>query len=82
MVRIIPAAIVTLLAALTLSAGHPAPVDPIGRKPAAAQLVGLDGKAAGLADLRGKRATVLVFISAECPVSNSYLAGLAELARE
>ena len=38
------------------------------------------GRAASLHDLRGPRATVLVFSGVDCPVGNLYMARLAELA--
>lgn len=40
------------------------------------------GKTAHLHDLRGKKAIVLVFLSFECPVSNSYAQPLADMASE
>jgi hypothetical protein len=40
-----------------------------------------DGRSVSLASVAGKKATVLVFLSFECPMSNSYLADLAALAR-
>lgn len=39
------------------------------------------GKSARLAEVAGRKATVLVFLSFECPMSNSYLADLNDLAR-
>jgi peroxiredoxin/mono/diheme cytochrome c family protein len=62
-------------------AADPTPDRHIGQTVGAVALTGLDGKPASLADLRGKAATVVVFASFECPVSNSYLAGLSDLAR-
>lgn len=50
-------------------------------KPAAAKLLGLDGQPATLNAVRGKAATAVVFISFDCPVSNSSIAGLNELAK-
>jgi peroxiredoxin len=38
------------------------------------------GKTRSFADLAGKRATVIAFLSTECPMSNSYLEVLTELA--
>src|SRR4051812_2732459 len=40
------------------------------------------GKTHRLYDLKDKKAIVLVFLSFECPVSNSYAAPLAEIAQE
>jgi hypothetical protein len=42
----------------------------IGAKAPAPKLAGLDGKAVAFDDVRGKTATVVVFVSFECPVSN------------
>lgn len=53
----------------------------IGQKVAAVQILGLDGKAASLGDLRGKAATVVVFVATECPVSNSYIPAVNDLAQ-
>src|SRR5262249_14639287 len=39
------------------------------------------GRPAPLTSVAGKKATVLVFLSFECPMSNSYLADLGALAR-
>lgn len=41
----------------------------------------LDGKPAGLRAQSGEKATVVVFLSLECPISNSYIVQLSELAR-
>ena len=49
--------------------------------PATVPLVALDGKAATLAPHAGKSATVVVFTSFDCPVSNSYVAQLNDLAK-
>jgi peroxiredoxin/mono/diheme cytochrome c family protein len=46
-----------------------------------AKLADLDGKPVAFADVRGKIATVVVFVSFECPVSNSYAELLNDLAR-
>src|SRR5688500_15322948 len=40
---------------------------------------GPDGKAVQLKDVQGKKATVVVFLSFDCPVSNSYATTLAGL---
>lgn len=57
------------------------PESVIGTKAPSLTLTALDGTATKLDTLRGKAATVVVFVSFECPVSNSYVAGLNELAR-
>jgi len=46
-----------------------------------AKLTDLGGKPVAFADARGKIATVVVFVSFECPVSNSYAELLNDLAR-
>ena len=53
----------------------------VGSKAPAPVLVGLDGKAVSFDALRGKTATVVVFVSFECPVSNSYSELLNDLAK-
>lgn len=45
-------------------------------------LTDIHGKPWSLQSHGGKKATVLVFVSIECPMSNAYLSDLAELARE
>lgn len=61
------------------AAGAPEAV--VGTKVAPPALPDLDGKATRFDDVKGKAATVVVFAFFECPVSNSYAAGLNELAR-
>ncbi|MDB5386454.1 MAG: Peroxiredoxin, partial [Planctomycetaceae bacterium] len=46
------------------------------------ELVSAEGSASSVRTLQGKRATVLVFLSTECPISNSYIATLNELAKQ
>src|SRR5688572_17887227 len=81
MIRTLLVAAILFGLVYTVSADKPAPGTQPGEKVPAVTLVGLDGKPAALADLRGKTATVLVFVSFECPVSNSYFAGLGDLAK-
>ena len=67
--------LVTLGLASIASATNPKDSKPdsvIGTKAPAPNLTALDGKAVNFDTLRGKTATVVVFISFECPVSNSY----------
>lgn len=76
----------SLLVALVLApacvAADARPESVVGTKAPNLSLVTVgDGTPAKLDALRGKAATVVVFISFECPVSNSYVAGLNELAR-
>ncbi|MCI0704200.1 MAG: redoxin family protein, partial [Planctomycetia bacterium] len=67
-----------LFALLALCAGS---VAFAAEKPSAIQLTTLEGKADTLATHAGKTATVVVFVSFDCPVSNSYAAQLDELAK-
>jgi peroxiredoxin len=79
-----------LFAALTLLPGSPdtlragpAPVtDKLNKKIDNVTLQDAAGKAHSLSDLQGQKAVVVVFLSFECPVSNSYAATLAELHRD
>src|SRR5262249_11510640 len=54
-------------------------VDKVNKKIDAFTLKDAKGKAVGLADFKGKKAIVVVFLSFECPVSTSYASLLAEL---
>lgn len=71
-------ALAVVSAGIALAAYPPQPQ----AKHAAIPLVSLDGKAASLAPYQGKLATVVVFASFECPVSNSYVVPLGEMAKE
>src|SRR5262245_30035643 len=51
-------------------------------KPIDLTLSGLDGKTVSLASIQGKKATAVVFLSFDCPVSNSYVSPLAELVKK
>src|SRR5437016_3725008 len=53
----------------------------VGQRIDNVKLIGLDGKHPTLHEFRGKKAIVVVFLTFECPVCNSYLAELTELAR-
>ncbi|MCS6976053.1 MAG: redoxin domain-containing protein [Gemmatales bacterium] len=44
-------------------------------------LTDINGKSWSLQANGGKKATVLVFVSTECPMSNAYLSGLVEMAK-
>jgi mono/diheme cytochrome c family protein/thiol-disulfide isomerase/thioredoxin len=63
---------------LALAAYQPRP----DLTPTAVPLATLDGKPTTLAAVQGKTATVVVFVSFECPVSNSYVTPLGELAKQ
>jgi peroxiredoxin/mono/diheme cytochrome c family protein len=55
--------------------------DGLSQKVDNVKLLRLDGKTLALHDLQGTRAVVVVFLTFDCPVSNSYIADLNELAR-
>jgi thiol-disulfide isomerase/thioredoxin len=55
-------------------------VDKLNKKIDNFTLRDADGRAVSLYDLKDKQAIVIVFLSFECPVSNSYAPALAELA--
>src|SRR5579872_5825056 len=57
------------------------PVVEDGTKAPALTLSGLDGKSVSFNSLRGKTATVVLFISFDCPVSCSYMPEMIELAK-
>lgn len=46
------------------------------------ELPASDGRSVSLKSLRGERATVLVFVSTECPISNGYVPTLNEIAKD
>ena len=54
----------------------------IGHKLAGFSLRDVAGKDRSLDELAGKRATIIVFLSTECPMSNSYLEPLGELVKK
>ncbi len=71
-----------LAATMVAAAQHdPAQSSGIGQKVDNVKFTGLDGKSFALHDLQDKKAIVILFLTFECPVSNSYLAELTELAR-
>lgn len=55
---------------------------PIGSAVEDFSLPGIDGKNQSLASLKGKNGSVLIFISAQCPVSNAYNGRMETLAEE
>jgi peroxiredoxin len=73
-VRLLPVLLVALLAG-SLSAAE------VGKPVADIRLTSLDGNALSLHDLKGK-VVVAVFLSFECPISNSYTAPLSEMSKE
>jgi peroxiredoxin/mono/diheme cytochrome c family protein len=80
MFRILICAIVFVSAAFAQAADSPESV--IGSKLPNVALTGLDGKAVALETVLGRSATVIVFASFECPLSNSYATQLNELAKD
>ncbi len=74
-------AIMALALAPVAVAADTKPETVIGTKAPAVTLPSLDGTATAFDAVKGKAATVVVFVSFECPVSNSYVAGLNELAK-
>ncbi|HVF86508.1 MAG TPA: thioredoxin family protein [Pyrinomonadaceae bacterium] len=54
----------------------------IGEKVNDFKLPDVEGKEHTLANLRGKRGTVLIFVSVQCPVSNAYSKRMEKLAGE
>src|SRR5437773_10387385 len=53
----------------------------LGKKIDNLQFTDADGKALSLYDLKDKKAIVLVFLSFDCPVSQSYSQPLADMAK-
>jgi peroxiredoxin len=74
-----------VLLALTLAppapGAAPPPSAPLGAKLDRLTLTAPGGQPVRLASVAGKKVTVLVFLSFECPMCNSYLADLNDLAR-
>src|SRR5262249_36232305 len=54
----------------------------VGKKIADVSFQDAAGKTVSLYDFKDKKAVVVVFLSFECPVSNSYTQPLADMARE
>ena len=82
MIRTSLAVLALVLAGSRVAADSPPADKHIGKKIEATKVESLTGKSVGLADLRGKSATVVVFVATECPVSNSYIAPLGEMAKQ
>src|SRR5690349_20418029 len=81
--RWLPALALGLAPALAAGAAPPvaAPPERLNKKLDNLAFSGAGGRAVALADLRGKEATVVVFLSFDCPVSNGYAPVLAGLAK-
>src|SRR5439155_3540177 len=54
----------------------------LGKKIGIASLKDVTGKTVSLGGFKDQKATVIVFLSFECPVSNSYAQPLADMAKE
>ncbi len=67
--------------ATTGFAADPKAESVVGTKAPAPTLTALDGTATRFDSVKGKAATVVVFVSFDCPVSTSYLADLNDLAK-
>jgi len=83
MSRFARATVALLLAAAGGSAADPAPpTDRLNKKIDNLTLTAADGTPAKLHDLKDPQAVVVVFLSFDCPVSNSYATTLAEMHRD
>jgi len=83
-----------LTALLALAAGHASaqqnyggasaipPVPPIGSKMPGLKLATLSGDSTDLASIAGKKGTLVIFVSVQCPVSNAYNERMEALAQE
>lgn len=80
MFRLLLATLVLVAGAnLGLAADKPGAI--VGTKAPIPTLTGLDGKSVGFDTVRGKSATVVLFLSFDCPVSTFYLPEMNELAK-
>ena len=77
--RNLSAGLVLLSLAVPSFAADTADVDKLNKKVEAFTLKTADQKAFALADLKDKKAVVVVFLSFDCPVSNSYAPTLIDL---
>ena len=75
-----------LTALIALAAGVKAEpelvTDKLGKKIDNVQFIGLDNKPVPLSSLKDNKAVVIVFLSFDCPVSNSYAVTLADLHKQ
>ena len=71
---------VLILATLASAQDGDKAVPGVGQRLDNVKLLALDGKHQTLHDFKGKKAVVVVFLTFDCPVSNSYLTELSELA--
>src|SRR5437660_646770 len=83
MLRSCAAATIAALVCLNIASADPVPSKAnLGKKIANVGFTDAAGKTFSLYDLRDKKAVVVVFLSFECPVSNSYAQPLADMANE
>jgi len=78
---VLTVAVLCLLPASACRADDRPPTAGLDRVIRAVAFRDASGKTRGLADLKGEKATVVVFVSFDCPVSTGYAQPLAELAR-
>jgi peroxiredoxin len=71
-----------VLASASLVQAAEQPDSVIGTKAPNSTFTNLGGKSVSLGDVHGRAATVIVFASFECPLSNSYATQLNELAKD
>lgn len=83
-----------LISLLVLAAGYTAaqqnyggasaipPAPPIGSKMPGLKLATLSGDSTDLASIAGKKGTLVIFVSVQCPVSNAYNERMEALAQE
>jgi peroxiredoxin len=82
MPRTLPLAAIAGLALATSAAADELAADKINTKITHLSLTAADGKPLAVNSLPGKKAVVVVFLSFDCPVSNSYCSPLSELAKK
>src|SRR5438067_8721779 len=73
--------VVSILLTSACSADESPPNAKFGRKIEPLAVKDATGKEVSVPDVKGRKAAVVVFLSFDCPVSNSYAAQLAELAK-
>jgi len=76
------AASLLLAAAVPACAGEGTSAAFLGKEAPAFTLPDADGKSHSLAETRSSKATVIIWVSTECPVSNAYNDRMVALARE
>src|SRR2546421_8747516 len=83
MLRSFAAATIAALTCLNIAVADPVPSKAnLGKKIANVAFTDAAGKTFSLYDVKDKKAVVVMFLSFECPVSNSYAQPLADMANE